>query len=88
MVDPEHGAGKLSEEARAVQFAMSVRGQYILSQALHYGIEALKAVEPESMQERANIADMEFLRENLFGLFTAAHRTDGEEVNGWLRGNS
>jgi len=75
VVDPKHGAGKLSfgqsisEGEEAVEFAMSFRGQYILSQALHYGIEALKAVEPESMQERSNIADMEFLREKLFGLF-------------------
>ena len=82
MVDPEHGAGQLSEEAKAVELAMSIRGQYIMSQALHYGIEALKAVEPEAMRERSNIADMEFLQEHLFGLFRAAERIEREEVIG------
>ena len=72
----------ISNGGEAVEFAMSLRGQYILSQALHYGIEALNAVEPESMQERSNIADMEFLQENLFGLFRAAERIEGEEVIG------
>ena len=54
--------------ANAVAFLSSVRGKYIMGQALHYGIKALEAVEPEVMQERSNIADMKFLMDELFTL--------------------
>lgn len=46
----------------ALEFAGSVRGNLILSQALYYGIKALEAVEPEFMQEKSNIADMRYLQ--------------------------
>ena len=62
--DTEEGA----RAEKAYEFACSVRGQYILSQALHYAIEALQAV-PEERQEKSNISDMMELRECVFGLF-------------------
>tara|TARA_R100000963_G_scaffold12998_1_gene9396 strand:- start:498 stop:725 length:228 start_codon:yes stop_codon:yes gene_type:complete len=43
-----------------------MRGQLIIGQALHYGLKALRAVEPEVMQEKSNIADMQLLMEELF----------------------
>lgn len=52
----------------AIDLANSLRGKYILSQALHYGILALRSV-PEHIQEKSNIQDMETLR-GLFDLFT------------------
>jgi hypothetical protein len=50
----------------AIEFLQSMRGRLIMAQALHYGIHALKAVEPEVMQEKSNISDMEYLRDTLF----------------------
>jgi len=50
----------------AVEFLNSGRGKYIMAQALYYGIKSLESVEPKVMQERSNIEDMEYLRDNLF----------------------
>ena len=50
----------------AIEFLMSGRGKYIMAQALHYGIKSLESVEPEIMQEKSNIEDMKYLRDNLF----------------------
>ena len=57
------------EEARAMKFYISPRGQYIMAQALYYAIRTMKSVEPEIMQEKSNIADMEYIREHLFSTF-------------------
>ena len=46
-------------------FLSSMRGQYIIAQALHYGIEALRQV-PKPYQESSNLSDMKYLRDNLF----------------------
>jgi len=59
----------IAQGGEAMVFLASMRGQYIVSQALHYGIEALTAVEPGTMQEKSNISDMEFLRDSLFNLY-------------------
>lgn len=57
---------KKQQRKIAWELLNSPRGTYIMSQALHYAIKALKAVEPEIMQERSNIEDMEMLREAYF----------------------
>ena len=59
----------ITHGGEAIVFLASMRGQYIVSQALHYGIEALSSVEPETMQEKSNISDMEFLRDTVFNLY-------------------
>lgn len=46
----------------------SVRGQYIISQALFYGIKAITTDDIHT-SEPSNAADMQFLRENLFPMF-------------------
>jgi len=43
----------------------SMRGRYIVSQALHYGIQELERV-PAPYQEVSNLNDMQYLREVLF----------------------
>jgi hypothetical protein len=43
----------------------SMRGRYIVSQALHYGIQELKRI-PAPYQETSNLMDMTLLREELF----------------------
>ena len=59
---------KEAERNNALEFMASLRGQYIIAQALHYGIEALNMVE-ESYREVSNLSDMEYLRDNLYQLF-------------------
>jgi len=46
----------------------SMRGQYIISQALYYAIETLKKV-PKLHRENSNIEDMEILKETFFWMF-------------------
>lgn len=54
------------EVDEAVQFAIaSIRGRYIISQALHYGIQELSKV-PSPHKEVSNIADMRYLKDTLF----------------------
>ena len=57
------------QRKKAREFYVSARGQYIVAQALYYGIRTMKSVEPEVMQEKSNIADMEYIREHLFSTF-------------------
>jgi len=67
----------------AIEFLMSGRGRYIMAQALHYGIQSLESVEPEVMQEKSNIEDMKYLRDNLFNYPDALFETEylrGSEV--------
>ena len=49
----------------AMDFAMSIRGHYIISQALHYGIEAMSKVE-SPYKEVSNINDMQYLKEHVY----------------------
>ena len=56
---------------QAAEFLSSVRGQYIMGQALHIAIEALESVEPPTMREYSNIADMKFIRDNVFPMGSA-----------------
>ena len=53
----------LREEAFALLDSM--RGRYIISQALHYGIQELERV-PVPYQETSNLTDMRLLKEELF----------------------
>ena len=53
----------LREEAFALLDSM--RGRYIVSQALHYGIQELERV-PQPYQETSNLMDMRLLKEELF----------------------
>jgi len=59
-----------SQTTQGINFLSSIRGKYIVAQALYYGIKALEAVEPEVRQERSNIDDMKFLQETLFTMPT------------------
>ena len=56
---------KTTMNNNAAQFATSMRGGYIIAQALHYGIEALKQV-PMPYREVSNIQDMEYLIETIY----------------------
>jgi len=56
------------EIKEAIEFAQSLRGVYIISQALHYGIKELEKVKSPH-KEFSNIEDMKFLKKNLFSLY-------------------
>lgn len=60
------------EQARSacMELLQSARGDYILSQALHYGIKALESVDPP-LREESNLADMKLLLLQ-FPVFAAA----------------
>ena len=49
----------------AAKFATSMHGGYIIAQALHYAISALKQV-PMPYREVSNIQDMEYLRDTIY----------------------
>ena len=70
-----------SSHEKAVNFANSMRGQLIMAQALDKAIEVMKAVQPEYLQEKSNIADMEHIRENLFSSFPPAILKIKKEMN-------
>ena len=53
------------KQEQAVRFVNSLRGNLILSQALHYGIQELNRV-PVPYREVSNLDDMQYLRDTLF----------------------
>ena len=58
---------------KAIEFASSVRGQYIISQALCVAIDKMSEA-PDQMRENSNIDDMEFLRDELFPIYKAVQQ--------------
>ena len=68
----------------ALRFAISMRGRYILSQALHYAIKELKKVKSPHT-EISNILDMEYLRDNLFNLFFDLEELDKLKMDNNLK---
>jgi len=61
--------GKMKElHGEAVEFLQSMRGQYIISQALCIAVKELSKVK-EPHTEHSNIADMNYLLETLFPIY-------------------
>jgi len=72
--------------AQATDFLMSMRGQYIISQALWKAIEIMRT---DEYPEISNIKDMEFLRKNLFNMYDEGfHTTDEKMLEIFNRENS
>jgi hypothetical protein len=61
----------MPQDRNAFEFMMSMRGQYIMAQALSVAIETLNGVEPEEMREISNVQDMGFILRNVFPEFSA-----------------
>lgn len=59
------GRQKQMEEMKAFHFRDSMRGQYIISQALTIAAETMKKVKAPH-KEASNIADMEYLQEKIY----------------------
>jgi len=74
------------ERIKAINFANSARGKYIISQALNYGIQHLRKLEdrknpyPKNGEhaEPSNRADMEFLEVNVFPLYAVTKEASHE----------
>ena len=81
-------AGPPSAMASAVEFANSMRGQFIISQALCLGIRTLREVQPDIMREQSNITDMEYLRDTLWPIYQSVEKferdCDGDNLPLWL----
>ena len=58
----------IDKEKEVVEFSNSMRGRYIIGQALYLAIESINA-RPRMKQEPSNVADMEFLMDNLFPIY-------------------
>ena len=57
-----------AEYEKAVEFAMSARGNYLISQALFLAIHALDSREGTD-REDSNLADMRYMEDTVFGLY-------------------
>jgi hypothetical protein len=68
------------EQTKAYEFFGSMRGQWIVSQALSLAIRSLKQVQPEVMQEQSNISDMQYLIDNLFPQFQSYGPSEEESA--------
>jgi len=55
----------------ATGFAKSIRGKFILGQALHYAIIELEKTD-RPLREVSNISDMKLLRDFLYPMFSAS----------------
>ncbi len=69
----------MTETEKAFAFSTSMRGQYIISQALCLAIDMMSAVEPEQLKEQSNISDMEYLRDNIYPMFHIVQQTTEKE---------
>jgi hypothetical protein len=56
----------VNAQDKALEFLFSMRGRYIVSQALYHALKILGDVQPEVMQEKSNMGDMQYLRDTLF----------------------
>lgn len=69
--------GMGDERKDALNFMCSLRGQYILAQALYVAAETLKKV-PAPHTELSNIADMEYLMDHLYPIYKELERSKYE----------
>ena len=57
----------------AMNFLNSMRGHYIISQALYIAIEELDKVTDFKHRQTSNMQDMQYLQDNLFNMYPIAH---------------
>lgn len=72
----------MTNHEKAVMFANSMRGKYIISQALYIAIETLQKIS-SPYTEKSNIVDMQFLMDEMFPIYPAvaqAEKTFGKVV--------
>tara|TARA_R100001082_G_scaffold63331_1_gene35516 strand:+ start:186 stop:488 length:303 start_codon:yes stop_codon:yes gene_type:complete len=62
----------LQDKEKALEFARSSRGHYIISQALYIAINALNEVKPPH-REVSNISDMEYILHTTYPEYSLLH---------------
>ena len=71
------------EMDETIEFAESLRGNYIIGQALFYAIKELEKV-PSPYRESSNISDMKYIQDNLYmfpdELYATVDIPEGVEV--------
>ena len=70
------------QKQEAITFGNSIRGQYIIGQALYYAIKALEDV-PKPFREISNISDMDYIRKNLYNFPDDVYDIPSEVKNLW-----
>lgn len=65
----------LTDREKAINLLQSMRGQYIISQALCLAIKTINS-RPRELQEPSNVLDMEFLVQNLFPIYRAVESAE------------
>ena len=71
----EYLSEKYKKECQAIRFVNSLRGKYIMSQALCIAVKEMSKVK-HPHKEMSNIADMEYLIEYLFPIYRIVEKTD------------
>ena len=69
---------------KAIEFAESLRGNYILGQALFYAIKELEKV-PSPYREVSNISDMKYLRDELYNFPDELYTVPSEVTEQWQK---
>ncbi len=74
----------MTEKEKAINFCNSIRGKYIISQALCLAVKEINS-RPQHAQEPSNVADMEYLIEQLFPLYRVVETGREEFVKQIIR---
>lgn len=89
-MDPDDKYKDLSPEERremAIDIAKSVRGGYIVSQALTIAAQVIMA-RPKEYREPSNVADMNLLRDELFPTYKLVEEARQETVAAGSKGTA
>lgn len=68
-------SNEMSNKIKAVKLVTSMRGEYILSQALYLAIEVMEKVKG-CKKEPSNISDMKYLMKELFPIYSVVKSLD------------
>ena len=72
------------EMDEAIEFAESLRGNYIIGQALFYAIKELEKV-PSPYREVSNISDMKYIRDELYNFPDELYTVPSEVTEQWQK---
>ena len=70
---------KVKDVQEAGEFLSSMRGRYIVSQALHLAMKEINS-RPANLQEPSNVEDMKYLYDNVFPLYREFRTEDIDQL--------
>ena len=77
---PQRAPANIQRYSKAVALQGSMRGEYIIGQALWHCIKMMEKVLPEHSKECQSVADMKLLMEELYPLYMIAQREEERKV--------